>query len=177
MRRSISLVEHSLGRMNLIRGGLEYVVKFQADVCLPHPGQIFRAPVVLKSKIGLHAEMPPLKFLLPRDLHIGNGDFEEAADGQEVEIEVVGSRFQQGDDAIVVLGKLRTIVRPEAPKPEEAKEEIPPLLAAPVSGSGSGEEKKVVTVNVASTKAAEQAPRRRRLKPTGEGTTNEPSTA
>ena len=177
MRRSIAVVEHSLGRMNLIRGGLDYVVKFQADVCLPHPGQTFRAPVILKSKIGLHAELPPLKFLLPRDLHIGNGDFEEAADGQEVEIEVIGSRFQQGDDRIVVLGKLRTIVRPEAPKPEEAKEEIEPLLAAPVSGSGSGEEKKVVTVNVASTKAPEQAARRRRLKASGEAKTNESGSA
>ena len=96
MKRSLTVVEHSLGRMNLIRGGLDYVVKFQADVCLPHPGQHFRVPVVLKSKIGLHAELSPLKILLPRDLHIGNGEFDEAAEGQEVEIEVVGSRFQQG---------------------------------------------------------------------------------
>jgi hypothetical protein len=47
MKRSLTVVEHSLGRMNLIRGGLDYVVKFQADVCLPHPGQHFRVPVVL----------------------------------------------------------------------------------------------------------------------------------
>jgi DNA-directed RNA polymerase subunit E'/Rpb7 len=174
MRRSLTVVEHSLGRLNLIRGGLDYVVKFQADVCLPHPGQVFRAPVALKSKIGLHAELPPLKILLPRDLHIGNGEFDEAAEGQDIEVEVIGSRFQQGDETIVVLGKLQSIVQPEAPKVEEAPEELPPLLAAPV-GSGSGEEKRVVTVNVSATKAAEQPARRRRLKPTGEGNTNESS--
>jgi DNA-directed RNA polymerase subunit E'/Rpb7 len=177
MRRSLTVVEHSLGRMNLIRGGLDYVVKFQADVCLPHPGQHFRAPVVLKSKIGLHAELPPLKILLPRDLHIGNGEFDEAAEEQEVEIEVIGSRFQQGDETIVVLGKLRSIVQPEAPTSlEESKDELPPLIAAPV-GSGSGEEKKVVTVDVGSTKAAEQGPRRLRRKANGEGKTNESGSA
>lgn len=177
MRRSLTVVEHSLGRMNLIRGGMDYVVKFQADVCLPHPGQLFRAPVVLKSKIGLHAELPPLKILLPRDLHIGNGEFDEAAEQQEVEIEVIGSRFQQGDETIVVLGKLRSIVQPEAPgMAKEEAEELPPLIAAPV-GNGSGEEKKVVTVDVAATKVAEQGPRRLRKKPTGEGKTNESGTA
>jgi hypothetical protein len=176
MRRSLTVVEHSLGRLNLIRGGLDYVVKFQADVCLPHPGQLFRAPVVLKSKIGLHAELPPLKILLPRDLHIGNGEFDEAAEGQEIEVEVIGSRFQQGDETIVVLGKLRSIIQPEGPRVEDAADELPPLIAAPV-GSGGGEEKKVVTVDVSSTKSPEQAARRRRLKATGEGKTNESGTA
>jgi DNA-directed RNA polymerase subunit E'/Rpb7 len=172
MRRSLTVVEHSLGRLNLIRGGLDYVVKFQADVCLPHPGQLFRAPVVLKSKIGLHAELPPLKILLPRDLHIGNGEFDEAAEGQEIEVEVIGSRFQQGDETIVVLGKLRSLVQPEGPRVEEAADELPPLIAAPV-GSGGGDEKKVVTVDMSATKAPDQAARRRRLKATGEGKTNE----
>ena len=177
MRRSLTVVDYSLGRLNLIRGGLDYVVKFQADVCLPHPGQVFRAPVVLKSKIGLHAELPPLKILLPRDLHLGNADFEDATDGQEIEVEVLGSRFQQGDETIVVLGKLRTRVQPEAPKAVEETEELPPLLAAPVPGRGTSEEKRVVTVDVAATKASESGPRRLRRKPTGEGKTNEPGTA
>jgi hypothetical protein len=171
-RRSISVVDHSLGRINLIRGGLEYVVKFQADVCLPHPGQVFRATVSLKSKIGLHAELPPLKILLPRDLHIGNGEFDEAAEGQEVEVEVIGSRFQQGDESIVVLGKLRTIVRPEAPKAVESTEELPPLIAAAVGPDGA-DGKKVVTVDLSTTKPTAEAARRKRLRPNAEGKTNE----
>jgi DNA-directed RNA polymerase subunit E'/Rpb7 len=171
-RRSITVVDHSLGRINLIRGGLEYVVKFQADVCLPHPGQVFRATVSLKSKIGLHAELAPLKILLPRDLHIGNGEFDEAAEGQEVEIEVIGSRFQQGDESIVVLGKLRTIVRPEVPTAVAADEELPPLIAAPVGPDGA-DCKKVVTVDLATTKPSAEAARRKRLRPNGDGKTNE----
>ena len=126
---SIQIIDNSLGRANLIKGGLDYTVRFHADVCFPHPGQKIRAPVVLKSKIGIHAEVKPLKILLPRDLHIGNEEFEQVEDKQEVELEVVGARFQQGDTNIVVLGKLLQTIKPadlelpEKPQQEETKEQ------------------------------------------------------
>lgn len=171
---SIAIVEHSLGRTNLIKGGIDYMVKFQADVCMPHPGQKFRAPVVLKSKIGVHAEVTPLKILLPRDLHIGNGEFEDVQEKQEVEFEVIGSRFQQGDESIVILGKLLQIIKPAPPTEEKAAEITEPLIAATVSSGQEGQsEKRVVTVNVSSTKAAEAAPRRVRIKAKPAETTNE----
>lgn len=173
--RSITIVDYSLGRANLIKGGLDYVVKFQADVCLPHPGQLIRAPVSLKSKIGLHAELPPLKILIPRDLHIGNGDFETAEESQEIELEVVGARFQQGDESIVVLGKLRSLVQPAEVPTEEASSSSEPILAAPLDGaSNAASEKRVVTVNVSATKAVEkQAVRRKRIGANPEAKTNE----
>lgn len=169
--RSITVIEHSLGRANLIKGGIDYVVRFQADVCMPHPGQVFRAPIALKSKIGLHTELPPMKALLPRDLHIGVGEFEEAEEKQEIEFEVVGSRFQQGDESIIVLAKLRNIVRPqtESDTPEVMSAE--PMFAAPVPGEDRGDGKKVVTVEVAATKTPEQ--KRKRLRPAGNGKANE----
>lgn len=160
---SITIVEHSLGRANFIKGGLDYTIRFQADLCMPHPGQVFRVPVTLKSKIGVHAEVTPIKVLLPRDLHIGNADFESVEEKQEIEFEVVGARFQQGDESIVVLGKLRQVIQPAAP--EAPSETTEPVIAAPVS-SGSGEEvKKVVTVEVAATKALEAGkPRQRKIR-------------
>lgn len=171
--RSIVVVEHSLGRANLIRGGIDYVVRFQADVCMPHPGQVFRAPVLLKSKIGIHTELLPIKALLPRDLHIGIGEFEEAEEKQEIEFEVVGSRFQQGDESIIVLAKLRNVVRPEKPTTEGVSNAAAtePMFAAPVSGEDQSGGKKVVTVDLASTKTPEQ--KRKRLRPAGEGKADE----
>lgn len=169
---SIQIIDNSLGRANLIRGGLDYTVRFHADVCLPHPGQKIRAPVALKSKIGIHAEVKPLKILLPRDLHIGNEEFEQVEDKQEVELEVVGSRFQQGDTNIVVLGKLLQTIKPADLELPEKPQEEQPMLAAPV-GNGSGAEvKKVVTVSTDSVKAAEPS-RRRRIKSTAASETNE----
>ena len=111
------------------------------------------------------------------DIRLGeqflNGEFDDTEEKQEIEFEVTGSRFQQGDESIVVLGKLRNVVRPAEEEPVESNEMSEPLLAAPVSGSGTESDKRVVTVNVASTKAAEQMPRRRRLNQTQEKKTNE----
>jgi len=176
--KSIVIVDYSLGRANLIKGGVDYQVRFQADVCFPHPGQILRASVTMRSKIGLHIDLPPLKVLLPRDLHFGNGDFEQTQDGHEVEFEVVGSKFQQGDDSIAVLAKLRSSVRP-APPPkaveEEEEKQGPGAGAAAASGAPirEGGELKKVTVDVAATKAPEPTTRRKLARPSGSEKTNE----
>ena len=177
-QRSITVLEHSLGRTNLIKGGLDYTVKFQAEICMPHPGQVFRVPVSLKSKIGVHAEMTPIKALLPRDLHIGNPDFETVKEGEDIEFEVVGARFQQGDDSIVVLGKLRSIIQPstEAPKASPEEGSAAPVIAAAVPGSsGSSSGLKSVTVEAAAAKPKEEAPRRKKLRLPVAAGTNEPS--
>jgi len=177
-RRSITIVEHSLGRTNLIKGGLDYTVNFQADVCMPHPGQVFRMPVSLKSKIGVHAEMTPIKALLPRDLHIGISDFDTIGEKEEIEFEVVGARFQQGDETIVVLGKLRRTIQaadPNETAPMEANDEMP-VIAAPLPGNDQDVIKKV-TVDIASTKAPDQAPRKRRIRLNPDAKSNEPPPA
>ena len=161
--KSITVIEHSLGRVNYIKGGLEYTVKFQADLCMPHPGQVFRMPVVLKSKLGLHAESTPIKALLPRDLHIGITDFEEVNEKEEIEYEVVGARFQQGDESSVVLGKLRKIVQPAQETVETVVDDMP-MIAAPVGKEESAVKK--VTVDLAATKGPDAARKRKvRLNP------------
>lgn len=171
-RRSITVVDHSLGRSNYIKGGLDYTVKFQADLCMPHPGQVFRMPVVLKSKLGVHAESTPIKALLPRDLHIGMGEFDDVKEKEEIEFEVIGARFQQGDESIVVLGKLRGIVQPAREETTAVREEMP-MIAAPVSSASSGDGLKKVTVEMAATKAPDQAPRKRRVRLNPTANTNE----
>jgi DNA-directed RNA polymerase subunit E'/Rpb7 len=138
---SIAIEEYSLGRVNLVKGGLDFTaVKFQADICMPHPGQVFRAKVVLKSKIGLHAEVSPISVLLPRDLHIGNEAFDAVVEDQEIEFKVVGSRFQQNNDTIDVLGTLLTAIdetQPDAPPNfvPEASLGASNAAAAPISSS------------------------------------------
>lgn len=173
-RRSITVVEHSLGRVNYIKGGLDYTVKFQADICMPHPGQVFRMPVVLKSKLGLHAEATPVKALLPRDLHIGMTDFEDVEEKEEIEYEVVGARFQQGDESIVVLGKLLKIIQPATANQEEVAVDVnEPMMAAPVTKTGEEQLLKKVTIDLAAAKAPEQGPRKRRVRLNPEAKANE----
>lgn len=146
--RSITIAEHTFGRVNIVRGGYDYRVRFQCDICMPHAGQVFTAPVTLLSKIGLHAESAPMKILLPRDLHIGNQDFDGVKPGQRIEFDVVGTRFQQGDESIVVLGKLRQVIKPAAEQ-VVAEPESMDVMAAPVSSDGS--DRKTVIVDVSKT--------------------------
>jgi len=137
-QNSITIVNYSLGRSNYIKGGVDYDVVFQADVCFPHAGQIFKAPVAIRSKVGIHANTPPIQVLIPRDLHIGNADFDDIKIGDNIEFEVVGAQFKQQDRDIVVVARLlsKGVEKEEAPKVEEAPAHAP---------EEAGETKKVVT--------------------------------
>jgi DNA-directed RNA polymerase subunit E'/Rpb7 len=167
---SITIVNYSLGRTNYIKGGIDYDVTFQGDICMPHIGQRFKAPVRLRTKIGIHAETPPIKVLIPRDLHLGSKDFEEVNLEDDIEFEVVGSQFKQEDENIIVVGKLLSKVAPPAEAPlittSEQSEEI---KSNTVPKSEQGEEKRVV---IAPTTNQEQ-PKKRRLRRTEGGNNNE----
>lgn len=158
---SITITRYSVGRANYIRGGVDYDVAFQADMCMPHVGQRFKAPVVLKSKIGLHAEVTPIKVLIPRDLHIGNERFEAIEVAQEIEFEVVGAQFKQGDDEIIVVGKLLALVQPEPETlgntPQFGSKEGPDV--PPMDLNGGSDKRVIVTAPV-----PEEKPKRRKLK-------------
>ena len=109
-RNSIQILDYSLGKINYVRGGIDYTIKFHADVCMPHPKQTLKAKVSMRSKIGIHAENLPIKVLIPRDLHLNHPTFAEIKEGDEIEFEVVGAEFKQKDLYIVVVGKLESKV-------------------------------------------------------------------
>jgi DNA-directed RNA polymerase subunit E'/Rpb7 len=161
--RSSVILEYSLGRMSILKSGVNYRVKFQADICLPHKGQqITNAPVMFRSKIGVHAEVSPLKILLPRDLHIGNEEFESIVENDTLDIEVLGAEFKQNDEEIFVLGKLikripATTDEPPVPKLDAVPERI---LESTQESSGT----KTITVAPVATEAQPEAKQRRRRK-------------
>lgn len=154
---SVTIINYSLGRTNYIKGGVDYDVQIQADICMPHTGQKFRAPVTVRSKVGIHAETPPIKILIPRDLHIGNEEFDEVKVGEEIEFEVIGSQFKQQDKDIVVVGRLLSKIAPEVERPilsDSAPKEAE--LLPVVSDSDT---KQVVT-----TKEEPEKPKKRKLR-------------
>lgn len=141
---SVTVLKYSLGRTSYTKGGIDYDVSFQADVCLPHPGQIFKATANLRTKIGIHAESTPLKILIPRDLHIGNPEFETVEVGQDFEFEVIGPQFKQQDKAIVVVGRLRTALKPAPLQPLLHAVELPTIT---FNTTSTPSEEKIVTIN------------------------------
>lgn len=165
--QSITILDYSLGRSNYVKGGIDYDVRFQADLCLPHQGQIFTATVAVRSKIGIEARNPPIKVLIPRDLHINNPDFEKAEIGHDIEFEVVGSQFNQQDKDIIVLGRLRSALKPAPLMPllhADTEVELPTMKSM-----GSESEEKTVSV----VKAEPEVKKTRKLKKPSVGIPNE----
>ncbi len=172
--KSSVILEHSLGRVDMLHSGIQYRVKFHADVCYPHVGQIFKAPVSYKSKIGIHAELKPIKVLIPRDLHIGNAEFEAITDKDEIAFEVLGAEFKQNDDSIFVLGKLLQVDGSGGitKSDEEVVSEAPPPLP-PTSNGDGGEVKTVAIKDLSATQVTDEKKpvrRRKRLGPSNEET-------
>lgn len=163
---SITIINYTVGRTNYIRGGIDYNITFQADVCMPHSGQRFKSLVKLRSKIGIHARTPPIEVLIPRDLHLGNEEFEQVKLDEEVEFEVVGSQYKQDDDTIVVVGRLLTRVALPVEMPLTVAPEAKVIETSEQSNvpkSEDGEQKKVVVT-------VDEKPKKRRLKkPEGGG--------
>jgi len=165
---SITIVDYSLGRTNYIKGGVDYDVKFQADVCMPHTGQKFKAPVTVRSKVGIHAETPPVKVLIPRDLHIGNEEFESVKVDEEVEFEVIGAQFKQQDKDIVVVARLLSKVAPPVALPLLATEKVEDAAPPPIVPAGESEVKQIVTAPV-----EEEKPKKRKLRQSAGSEVNE----
>lgn len=158
------ILDYSLGRLNILKSGVAYEVRFQADICYPRKGQILRVPVMFKSKIGVHAEQSPLRVLLPRDLHIGNAEFEATQENDEIEFEVLGAEFKQNDEQVFVLGKLIKRI----PAAAESKPVVPEveIEEKPATGSSSGDGGvKTVTIQETKTETKEPVRRKRRLGP------------
>jgi len=153
--QSITILEYSIGRTNYVKGGIDFEVRFQADVCFPHRGQIFHGTTEVRSKIGIHAVLPPLKILIPRDLHIGNQEFDSIELGKEIEFEVITSNFKQMDKDIIIIGKLRSELK-AAP--------LMPLLYAEqdikIKETSAPSESELKVVNVTEV----QEPKKRKLK-------------
>ena len=143
---SITITNYSLGRTNYIKGGIDYQVQFQADVCFLHPGQRLKAPVTLRSKVGIHAETPPIKVLIPRDLHLGNAEFESVTVGEDVEFEVIGSQFKQQDKEIIVLGKLLSKIVGAVEEPLLIARPAEPITVSSSFGPESSSEEKQITI-------------------------------
>jgi DNA-directed RNA polymerase subunit E'/Rpb7 len=156
-RDSITIVKYAIGRCNYLKGGVDYDVTFQADICMPHVGQVFKAPVTLRSKIGIHAELEPMRVLIPRDLHVGNEAFDTVEVGQQMEFEVVGTQFKQGDEDIIVIGKL---LKTDEPEPEVLGNMEKPAEAPIASQNTGGSDAKQVVVLPT---APSDKPKRRRL--------------
>ena len=106
MARSMGQAEH--GRFT---GDFLYNCKVKIQCLLPTAEQIVDARILKMNKLGGYALLvdggrvrEAMRILLPRDLHLGNTDFDALVVGQGVKVKLLRSRFQAKDAFIQSVG-------------------------------------------------------------------------
>ena len=169
--KSLELLSRSMGAAEKghFTSDFLYYMKVQGKVYNPPDGLEVEGEVIRKNKMGLYVIIEDaIRIMVPRDLHIGNTEFDSVEDGQDFEFEVVGAQFKQMDKVIIVVGRLRTALKPAPLQPllhAVASVELPNMN----SSMGTDSEEKVVTI----TNTSEAPKKTRKLKKHSVVDTNE----
>jgi len=102
-----------------------YYIKAQGKVLNPPDGFQIEGEVARKNKMGLYVIINnAIRIMIPRDLHIGNEDFDAIQIGDVVRVEIKKSRFQVNDTHILSIGQyLQTVHSVGSSGPESQQRE------------------------------------------------------
>jgi hypothetical protein len=112
-------------------GDLVSWVQVEGDIIYPTDGVHLNALVLKKNKMGIFAMYQnAIQVMIPRDLHIGNEEYDSIQIGDTIEIELKKSRFQVNDEHILSVGlfisKVSSLNEEKTVKPRNS-EELPKL--------------------------------------------------
>jgi DNA-directed RNA polymerase subunit E'/Rpb7 len=104
---SIRLLSRSMGTAEKGRytGSFLYHVQAEGGVLNPPDGVVISGEVIRKNKMGIYVNYrDAVRVIVPRDLNIGNEEFESVEVGETIEVEIKKSRFQVNDEYILSVG-------------------------------------------------------------------------
>lgn len=141
---SIRILSRSMGMMEKARytGSFLYHVQAEGSVLNPPDGLVVEGEVIRKNKMGIYVNYrDAVRIIVPRDLNIGNEEFESVEVGERIEVEIKKSRFQVNDEYILSVGlfKGRKAAAAKAVA-EEAVAEAPEEEATEEEGEEAPEE-------------------------------------
>ena len=137
---SLTLLSRSLGFAEKGRGTADflYYLKAQGKVYNPPDGLIVEGEVSLKNKMGCYAILHnAVRVMIPRDLHIGNEEFDTLEVGDRIQIEIKKSQFRVNALHILSIGMFLARVG-AAPLGAKAVPGLP--VVAPVVAAEAEEE-------------------------------------
>jgi DNA-directed RNA polymerase subunit E'/Rpb7 len=105
---SLELLSRSMGSAEKGRftSDFLYYMKVQGKVYNPPDGIQVEGEVVRKNKMGLYVILEDaIRIMIPRDLHIGNEEFDGIQLGDRVKVEIKKSRFQVNDTHILSIAQ------------------------------------------------------------------------
>ena len=147
--KSLELLSRSMGAAEKghFTSDFLYYMKVQGKVYNPPDGLEVEGEVVRKNKMGLYVIIEDaIRIMVPRDLHLGDEEFDQLKVGDRIRVEIQKSRFQLRDPFIVSVAVYRgyagstmpTQVLPAksktaVPVPVAAPVPVPPTMAAPIA--------------------------------------------
>jgi len=141
LTRSTGMVDS--GRFS---GDWAFLVKAKGSVLNPPEGSLVEVEVLKSNKMGVYAVYEnAIRLMVPRDLHLGDEEFDALKVGDRIKVEIQKSRFQLRDQFIVSVGVYRGMSGAPtritaAPNTNEAEEKVNLEEAnANVSGDESAE--------------------------------------
>jgi DNA-directed RNA polymerase subunit E'/Rpb7 len=106
-RNSVQLLQFSLGLIN--EDNITYDVTFEASICYPVEEQIINCTIENITKAGVKAIVSkndnPIVIFAARDLHLDNDEFNKLAVNDNINISILGIRFELYDKYISAIGK------------------------------------------------------------------------
>ena len=157
---SLEIISRSMGLVEVGRftGDVVYQVQAQGKVLNPSDGLLLTCEVLKKNKMGIYVEYKDaIRVLLPRDLHIGNTEFDALVIGDNIEVEIKKSRFQVNDPFILCVGIYKAKISSgtvaaaaaDAVPEEEATEEATPESDAEGESQEDNDDLETTFANIA----------------------------
>jgi DNA-directed RNA polymerase subunit E'/Rpb7 len=128
---STQILARSMGQAEHCRftGDFLFHCKVKVMCLLPEAGQIVDAQILKMNKLGAYALVvdeghvrEAMRILLPRDLHLGNAEFDGLSEGTIIRVRLLRSRFQAKDPFIQAVGAYEGV---SATQLQQAKKTAP----------------------------------------------------
>jgi DNA-directed RNA polymerase subunit E'/Rpb7 len=107
IQNSLEVLSRSMGQIEngKFTGNIIFHVQAQGRVYNPANGTRIVGRILKKNKMGIYMIYKnAIRILIPRDLHIGNEEFEKLQPQDTIEVELRKSRFQINDKYILSVG-------------------------------------------------------------------------
>lgn len=107
---TLEILTRSAGSVDSGRfsGDWAFLVKAKGRVLHPPEGTEVEVEVLKSNKMGIYAVYEnAIRLMIPRDLHLGDDDFDQLKVGDRIRVEIQKSRFQLKDPFIVSVGIFR----------------------------------------------------------------------
>ena len=141
---SLELLTRSAGQVDSGRfsGDWSFLVKAKGRVLYPPEGASVDVEVLKTNKMGIYAIYEnAIRIMVPRDLHLGDEEFDQLKVGESIRVEIQKSRFQLRDPFIVSVGLYRGRSGALPPTKVLAKSQIvEPVVKEAEAESESGSE-------------------------------------